>query len=119
MLAWKKRVARTDADSPPRDHSTHGSWDLIYVSRLIEQLTAIYADQKATEEQLKDELQGIPEHERSSARNLMHYLALRARDVRSLQGARASMGLYSHGRAEGDIMHNVLLLLKHLHHLIP
>jgi pyruvate kinase len=107
-----------DPASKPREHGNSGGWDLIYVARLIEQLTDIYKDQKAAELRTKTELDRIPADQRASARNLLHYLALRARDVRSLQEALAAMGLSSLGRAEGHIMHNVLLLLKHLHYIV-
>lgn len=118
MLTWKKRPPRNDPASEPRDHSSHDGWDLIYVARLIEELRAIQADQLGAERHMKETLDRIPEERRGSARNLIHYLALRSRDIRGLQEALASIGLSSLGRAEGHILHNVTLLLKHLHHLV-
>ncbi len=118
MLTLKIRPPKGDASSKPRDHLATGSWDLIYTARLIKELTAIHADQLAAELQMKPELERIPVEHRVSARNLLHYLALRARDLRSTQEALASLGLSSLGRAEAHIMHNVLLLLKHLHHMV-
>ncbi|WP_217914000.1 pyruvate kinase [Miltoncostaea marina] len=44
-----------------------------------------------------------PEHRRSAA-NLVHYVALRARDIRDLQGRLAAMGLSSLGRSEGSVL---------------
>ena len=118
MLTWKKRPARTDPMSKPREHHASGAWDLIYVARLIGELDAIYDDQVAAERRLASVLERIPEERRASARNLLHYLALRGRDNRSLQEALASMGLSSLGRSEGHIMHSILLLLKHLNHIV-
>lgn len=118
MLTWKKRVPRSDPSAKPREHSSSSGWDLIFVARLIRELTDIHADQHAAEVQMKSELERIPEAHRGSARNLLHYLALRGRDIRSLQEALASMGLSSLGRAEGHIQYNVQLLLKHLHHIV-
>ena len=118
MLTWQKRAPKNDPSSRQRDHSSTGSWDLVYIARLINELTTIHSDQVAAELRMKDELARIPEDHQGSARNLLHYLALRARDIRSLQEALASMGLSSLGRAEGHILHNVRLLLKHLHHLV-
>jgi pyruvate kinase len=118
MLTWKKRSPRSDPSSKPREQSGSSGWDLIYIARMIKELTAIHEEQKAAEVQMKSELDRIPEERRGSARNLLHYLALRARDIRGLQESLASMGLSSLGRAEGHIMYNVRLLLKHLHHLV-
>src|ERR1019366_9893965 len=44
-----------------------------------------------------------PEH-RSSAKNLMHYLALRRHDIRRLQSQLATLGLSSLGRTEPHVM---------------
>jgi pyruvate kinase len=118
MLTWKKRPPRTDPSSRPREHHVQSSWDLIFVARLIHELNGIYDDQKAAEKKMAATLDAIPEDRRASARNLLHYLALRGRDHRSLQESLASMGLSSLGRAEGHIQHNVLLLLKHLNHIV-
>ncbi|HXX93811.1 MAG TPA: pyruvate kinase, partial [Planctomycetota bacterium] len=118
MLAWRKRPPRGDPSSQPRDHFRTSGWDLIFIARLINELTAIQSDQLAAEERMAEVLARIPEAHQPSARNLLHYLAMRSRDIRSLQEALASMGLSSLGRAESHVMHNVLLLLKHLHHLV-
>jgi pyruvate kinase len=118
MLAWKKRLPKADPASQPREHATNSGWDLIYVARMIHELTEIHSDQVAVETRMKAELERIPAEHRASARNLLHYLSLRTRDIRGLQESLASMGLSSLGRAEGHILYNVQLLLKHLHHII-
>jgi pyruvate kinase len=57
-----------------------------------------------------------PEHA-VSARNLMHYLALRRQDIRHLQSQLAALGLSSLGRTESHVMsalHAVVILLSQL-----
>ena len=57
-----------------------------------------------------------PEHA-PSARNLMHYLALRRHDIRHLQSQLAALGLSSLGRTESHVMsalHTVVNLLGRL-----
>lgn len=47
-----------------------------------------------------------------SARNLVHYLALRRRDLRSIQAELADLGLSSLGRAEPHVLSNVDTVLR-------
>jgi pyruvate kinase len=54
---------------------------------------------------------------RDSARNLLHYLALRRRDLRPLQLRLAALGLSSLGRAESHVLATVDAVLEVLHHL--
>ena len=49
----------------------------------------------------------VPEQERASARNLVHYLALRQRDLRDLQLRLAAAGLSSLGRAEPHVLASI------------
>ena len=49
-------------------------------------------------------LDGLAERHLPSARNLLHYLALRRHDVRDLQDQLAALGLSSLGRAEGCVL---------------
>ncbi|MEW5966086.1 MAG: pyruvate kinase [Pseudomonadota bacterium] len=57
-----------------------------------------------------------PDHQ-ESARNLLHYLALRRRDLRALQLRLAKMGLSSLGRAESNVLASVGAVLRVLHRL--
>jgi pyruvate kinase len=60
-------------------------------------------------------LGSIHPHWRASAGNLLHYLALRRRDIRPLQSTLATLGLSSLGRAEKHVLaslHSVLSVLK-------
>jgi pyruvate kinase len=54
---------------------------------------------------------------RDSARNLLHYLALRRRDLRPLQLRLAELGLSSLGRAESHVLATVDAVLRVLHQL--
>src|SRR5450432_23831 len=57
-----------------------------------------------------------PDH-RASARNLIHYLALRRHDIRQLQSRLASLGLSSLGRTESHVLGSVDAVSKILHKL--
>ena len=74
-------------------------------------------------EMLELEASGLAGHtdvhpgHRASARNLMHYLALRRHDIRPLQSQLASLGLSSLGRTESHVMsalHSVINLVSQL-----
>jgi len=54
---------------------------------------------------------------RESARNLVHYLALRQFDLRSVQNELAELGLSSLGRAESHVLHNLESVLERLYAL--
>jgi pyruvate kinase len=54
---------------------------------------------------------------RKSVANLVHYLALRHHDVRTLQNELAAVGLSSLGRAESHTMWTIDAVLNALHHL--
>lgn len=51
---------------------------------------------------------------RESARNLLHYLALRQVDLRHIQRRLSDLGLSSLGRAEGHTLHHLNAVLAHL-----
>ena len=105
----KKHVPPDDSDMPSTDHSQ--------LQELIQQLNLLRS------EMLELEVSGLvgcakvhPEH-RASARNLMHYLALRRHDLRHLQSQLAALGLSSLGRTESHVMsalHAVVNLLGRL-----
>ena len=81
---------------------------LKYVS---EELSVIRSEMLGVEEQFLGSLTELPESVLPSARNLLHYLALRRRDLRPLQGQLASLGLSSLGRAESQALANVEAIL--------
>lgn len=51
-----------------------------------------------------DDIAAVPGNQRASARNLLHYLAVRRRDVRDLQRDLSALGLSSLGRMESQVL---------------
>ena len=62
-------------------------------------------------------LKAIPEAQRASARNLVHYMALRRHDLRQAQLLLASHGLSSLGRMESHVQESLETVLQVLHAL--
>ena len=84
------------------------TWDPATLGALIAELDALVDDAVELEARVAADLGRVhPEH-RSSARNLVHYLALRRRDIRALQKKLAALGLSSLGRIESHVLGNVL-----------
>jgi pyruvate kinase len=77
-----------------------------------EQLTTIRSEMIGVEEQFLGRLDHLSEDRWQSARNLLHYLALRQRDLRPLQAELTSLGLSSLGRAESQVMDAVRTVLE-------
>ncbi len=97
--------------------SRNENWDASLLDQLIEELTAIRSDMVRIEHHFKRELSLLQPMYDRSARNLLHYVALRRRDVRSLQRKLATLGLSSLGRSEAHVMasiDSVLNLLRQL-----
>jgi pyruvate kinase len=82
---------------------------------LTDPMNRLHASLHAAEARAAAELRAVdPSHE-ASARNLVHYLALRRHELRELQERLASVGLSSLGRAEPCVaatVENVLTLLS-------
>jgi pyruvate kinase len=60
-------------------------------------------------------LTGIQGDQQASARNLLHYLALRRHDLRKVQRVLASRGVSSLGRTESHVRHGLEAVLRVLH----
>ncbi len=60
-------------------------------------------------------LAGLPPERYLSAENLLHYLALRSRDLRSLQDRLARLGLSSLGRVEAHVLATINAVLHNLY----
>ena len=71
----------------------------------------------AEEAQSAERLDQVHANFRESARNLVHYLSLRRRDLRPLQLSLARLGLSSLGRAESHVLATVNAVLEILHRL--
>ena len=85
---------------------------------LIDELTELRAGMVREEATLEYRLEEIPDQHRDSARNLVHYLALRRHDIRDLQEKLTANGLSSLGRAEADVLGAVDAVLGVLHRLV-
>lgn len=80
----------------------------------IEQLSRIRGEMTALEKQFLQNLLSLHGTHRQSARNLLHYLALRRHDLRKLQADLASHGLSSLGRSESQVAANIDAVLRAL-----
>lgn len=85
--------------------------------RLIPEVMELYERALALEQSYEQSLQKIGQDYRDSARNLLHYLAVRQIDVRPLQVALAGMGLSSLGRMEASSLFTLSAVLFALHRL--
>ncbi|HEX6185099.1 MAG TPA: pyruvate kinase [Pyrinomonadaceae bacterium] len=105
---------KAQADERPLTYGGGGQAEL---KRLLGELGLIRADMLRLESEAEGELRGLHESHVPSARNLLHYLALRRRDLRELQRQLAAHGLSSLGRSEFHVMHNLESVLTVLHRL--
>ncbi|MCS6773609.1 MAG: pyruvate kinase [Anaerolineae bacterium] len=82
---------------------------------LIEQVTHLRDHALALEHAHRQDLAKVAPPYQASARNLVHYLALRQRDIRDLQNGLAALGLSSLGRSEAHTLHTIEGVLAALH----
>jgi pyruvate kinase len=80
-------------------------------------LTGLRSEMLGTETLAFDGMAGLPEPSQASARNLLHYLALRRHDLRGLQGKLESLGLSTLEGAESRALQNVDAILGILQRL--
>jgi len=97
--------------------SVHTPSPIAACEELIRQLESLRNSIEQQAELGKATLLGLPAERQHSAANLLHYLALRSRDIRPLQDRLARLGLSSLGRVEahvlasiGAVLHNLYLL---------
>jgi pyruvate kinase len=67
------------------------------------------------ESEMSQALDAVPSTHRASAKNLVHYVALRHRDLRALQAQLAQWGLSSLGRSESYVMGALLQVSTRAH----
>ena len=96
-------------DTPQYGHSVFGD--------LIRELAEVQAEMLDLEAQVMGRAKQIHSTYRQSARNLLHYVALRRRDIRLLQSRLAETGLSSLGQSESHILATVESLLNVVHRL--
>ncbi len=77
------------------------------IERLSKQLKSISESAKKLESDYAQDLNAVHPEFCDSARNLVHYLALRQSDISELQEDLATLGLSSLGRAERNVMGSV------------
>lgn len=83
------------------------SGELVQLQLLKDELTTIRSEMVELETNALAEQFDLHESQTQSARNLLHYLSLRRRDLRPLQDQLAALGLSSLGRAESHVKANV------------
>ena len=81
--------------------------DFAHLEGIDEQLQGIEELALQLEADYADELAAVHREYLESARNLVHYLALRKDDIRDLQQSLAALGLSSLGRAERNVLASV------------
>ena len=84
---------------------------------LIQQLRQLRQSMLAGEKDLQQALTTVQASYRDSAKNLVHYLALRNVDLRALQEQLSQLGLSSLGRSESHVLANLDKVLGVLHRL--
>lgn len=84
---------------------------------LIAQLDQLHQQAVELEQKFKPAIKKAHPKFRNSARNLLHYLALRQHDIRELQESLAQLGLSSLGRAEAHVLTSLQVVRHQLCHL--
>lgn len=87
------------------------------LAALIRELRSVREGILQADEACAANLQSIPEAQRASALNLVHYMALRRHDLRPAQLLLASNGLSSLGRTESHVRESLETVLDVLHAL--
>lgn len=90
-------------------------WESAELHELIRELLVVHASMLDLEERGTVRVEKLHPSYRKSARNLLHYLALRQHDIRALQPRLAALGLSSLGRAEASVLGRVEAVLNCLH----
>src|SRR5215510_2976754 len=85
--------------------------------RLIRLVAKLYERALTLEKNYGEALQRVDAAYRDSARNLLHYLAVRQIDIRQLQTGLASIGLSSLGRMEAYTLNTLNAVLFALHRI--
>lgn len=89
---------------------------VVKLERVDMQLESIRARAIRFEDRHADALAAVHPQYRDSARNLVHYLALRQVDIRNLQQDLAVLGLSSLGRAERNVLASIAAVRAALGH---
>ena len=95
--------------------ATHKSPPPDAIEDLIRQVESLRRAVVQQAELSRASLLKLPPDRQHSAENLLHYLALRSRDLRTLQDQLARLGLSSLGRAEPHVLATINAVLNNLH----
>lgn len=85
------------------------------LSGVSRELLELERELRALEAEMREAIDAVPPAGRESARNLVHYVALRQRDLRDLQGRLSHNGLSSLGRTESCVMGGLLEVSMRAH----
>ena len=87
-----------------RCHDNACATEDLTLDPLYDQVLALHDEIAAFETSMQDVLDHLHQGHHGSARNLLHYVAFRQRDVRNLQGQLSALGFSSLGRSEACIL---------------
>ena len=99
------------------NHVVADAWHVDDLMKLIGELREIRSEIVRIEHSFEHKTQQIHEQHKQSAKNFLHYLALRQRDLRPLQERLARFGLSSLGRSESHVLATLDAVLKVLNQL--
>ncbi|HKO41862.1 MAG TPA: pyruvate kinase [Pyrinomonadaceae bacterium] len=91
--------------------------DITKLEALITELNVIRSEMLDLEQYGLEGLENLHQPHKQSAKNLLHYLALRRHDLRPIQERLASQGLSSLGRAEAHVKANIDAIASILYRL--
>jgi len=108
-------MTHDDTSSLQHSPADAGESEGAFLLRLIAAVRELRAEAVAFEQAHARTLEGVhPEHA-LGARNLLHYLAVRQRDIRDLQRDLATLGLSSLGRMERSVLETLARVEHALH----
>jgi pyruvate kinase len=110
-MSTSKRNPRSPKATPPEP------WNKDVCLDLLEQLWRLRQTLLDTELRHQSAIDAVGPQQRDSARNLIHYLALRATDLRALQEKLSWLGVSSLGRSESHVLANLDKVIGILHRL--
>lgn len=82
-------------------------WQSEQIDELITELSQIRSEMLKKESAYAEQLKEISSERQPSIRNLLHYIALRSRDIPALQLKLARLGLSSLGRCESSVIDTI------------
>jgi len=109
------RVASARAVSSERRGSSRAAAAHASLVTVARELVRLEGKILALEKEMRAAIDRVPADRRESARNLVHYVALRQHDLRDLQEQLSQLGLSSLGRSESCVMGSLLQVSERAH----